>query len=100
MRPAPARLLTQIMGLDGFKAPATVPPASTRKECCRSVAALLPFLLPVISLTINSVTDVAGFPSIMLISDAVLFSHPVHRVHPVKFKARFMANTGTVQTVS
>ena len=67
MRPGPARLLTQIMGWDGFKAPATVPPASTRKECCRSVAALLPFLLPVISLTINSVADVATFPSCMLI---------------------------------
>jgi hypothetical protein len=31
-------------------------------ECCRSVAALLPILLPLKSLTINNVTDVAGFP--------------------------------------
>jgi hypothetical protein len=36
-------------------------------DCCRSVAALLPFLLPVISLTINRVADVATFPSFMLI---------------------------------
>jgi hypothetical protein len=56
------------MGWDGVEGLATLPPAPDRKKCSRSVAALLPFLLPVISLTINSVTDVAGFPSIMLIS--------------------------------
>ena|ERR1700728_4034973 len=68
MRPGQSRLLTEFMGWDGVKAPATVSPGSTRKECCRSVAALLPFLLPVISLTINIVTDVAGFPSITLMT--------------------------------
>jgi hypothetical protein len=64
-----------MMGRDGVKGPAPRPPTPARQECNGSVAGLLPFLLPLISLSINSVTDVATFPSLMLL--VVLSSGPL-----------------------